>query len=172
MSTMINPARLEDYLLAGLPLLTALVGFDWTQVGLTGASGFLVGVAIASLAKALLSLGQNPTWRSWDDVLLFVFTLFGILAAALSANPNYILYGTVLGFIAKASNVFQNGFNIEDALLFVGAFLAAYGQYFGHPALASIGLLIGTIGKALPSLGSAPAPAPATPSTPTPVPPA
>ncbi len=80
------------------------------------------------------------------------------MATTLSSDPNYLAYGTAIGFIVKALGAFQKQDGdylnpTEDILLALGGILLAYGTGAGMPALVSIGSLISLVGKTIPSLG-------------------
>jgi hypothetical protein len=151
----------EDWILFLTPVLSAAAGFNFGGI-LPGTSGFLLGVVIASLAKSLIGLGQNPSFKgNYEDYLNLIITFLGLLATAITANQQFVIYGAVIGLIAKALPSMTGGVNLEDILLTIGAIIAGVGQASGYPTIASVGLLLAVIGKSLPSSAPAPAPAPA-----------
>jgi hypothetical protein len=141
----------EDWILFLTPLVTALAGTNLAQNLIPGASGLLVGTVIGVLAKTLIGIGQNFK-ANYEDILSFVITFVGLLGAALTGYPEFLIYGTILGLIAKALPSLANGLNAEDILLTLGAIIAGIGTALGLHNLSSVGLLLSVLGKSLPSL--------------------
>jgi hypothetical protein len=170
MSSVPNSKTVEDYAAYAVPIAVALAGFNWSTLIPGNNNPFLVGVAFGFLAKFLVGIQQNGI-KSWEDTIPTVSLTLGFLATSLAANPDYLAYGTVLGFVVKALGYFSDKTHpVEDALLAVGAFLTLYGTYAGKGEVQSAGVLLSLIGKTIPSLGSPSAPPPTvpTPSTPPP----
>jgi hypothetical protein len=163
------PKTVEDWLLFLIPIIGLLAGFNWGGL-IPGASGLIVGIAIGSLAKTLIGLGQTPHLSNWEDWFSLITTFLGFLGTAFSANPLFLVYGTIIGLLLKSLGFIKAGLNVEDIMLALGALIAGYGQLSGNPALLNAGLLIGIIGKTMPSLGTNGSPTTltvtATPATP------
>jgi hypothetical protein len=150
----VTPKTVEDWLLFLTPIIGGAAGLSWGGI-VPGASGFLVGVIFASLAKSLVGLGQNPHPSNWEDWLSFAITFLGFLGTAFSANPSYATYAVIIGLLVKALGIVKTGgLNIEDLALAAGAVIAGIGQYTGNPTLLNAGLMFGLVGKALPSIGT------------------
>jgi ABC-type xylose transport system permease subunit len=156
--------KLEDWILFLTPIIVGLAGSGLAQNLIPGVPGLLVGVVIGVLAKTLIGIGQNFK-ANYEDVLSFIITFIGLLGSALSGYPQFIVYGTVLGLIAKALPSLSNGLNPEDLLLTLGAIIAGIGASFGLHNLESVGLLLSVLGKSLPSLGSSAGIAQSVPAT-------
>lgn len=148
-----TPKTIEDWLLFLTPIVGALAGFNWGGF-IPGTSGFVVGVLVASLAKTLIGLGQNPHLSNWEDMISFALTFFGLLATAFSANPQFVIYGLIFGLLVKSLGFLSLGLTIEDIVLAIGALIAGYGEIAGIPVLVNLGLLLAIIGKAIPSIGT------------------
>ena len=166
MSTLTAPKTTEDWILFLTPIASAGAGFSWGGL-IPGASGFLVGAFVAALAKTLIGLGQNPHLSNWEDAIPAAILFLGFLGTSFSSNVDFLTWGTIAGFLVKALGFFKRGINIEDGLLAAGALIAGFGALTGHTGLLNAGLLIGIIGKSIPSIGSQ-----TTGGTPSPSPPA
>jgi hypothetical protein len=142
---------LEDWILLLSPVLSAGAGSSLNGI-LPGTSSFVLGVIIAALGKSLVSLGAEP--KSKEDWWLFVFTFFGILITALTGNSQYALAGTIIGFAGKSVGTLIHTVALEDILLLVGSGIAFYGILTGSTNTTNTGLLLLSMGKALPSLGT------------------
>jgi len=163
-SPVITSKNIEDILTWLVPIAVSLAGFNWSGI-LPGVNGFFAALAFGFLAKFLVGIQQNG-WSSWEDLVPTVILALAFITEALSANPNYLYYGTVIGFVVKALGYFSDKTHpIEDIFLALGAFLVLYGTARGDAigsTLASVGALIALIGKSIPSI--------AIPGTPTPAP--
>ena len=153
----LSSATVEDWILVLLPILSGPTGSAIINLtGLVpGVGGFLLSVVLASLAKSAIGIGQDK--KSYEDWLMLLINFVGLVGAGLSANSEFALVGVILGFAAKALYSLQNGLNAEDAFLAVGAFLALLGAIIPGTqgaAVTNIGLLIGIVLKALPSIGT------------------
>lgn len=148
-----QPKTAEDWILFLTPIIAALAGFNWGGI-IPGASGFIVGVFIGALAKTLIGLGQNPHFQNYEDFVAAAILFLGFLATAFSANPQFLTWGTILGLVVKALGFLQSGLNVEDVFLAIGALIAGYGAISGNAQLTNAGLLLGLIGKAMPSIGT------------------
>ncbi len=157
--TIFSSQKIEDLLLLSAPFIIALANSNIVQV-VPNNLGFVLGVAVASIAKAVAGLQKSAS--SYEDLLAFVITATGVAGTLLTANADFIVFGTILGFIAKALPSMAGGLNPEDGLLTIGAVLAAIGAFYTIPALSDFGFLLGAWGKAIPSLAiPAPVPTPA-----------
>lgn len=149
--------KIEDYLLSLLPLITALAGFQWGGI-IPGTTGFLVGVFLGAFAKFLIGLSQDPTIKNWEDLVPLIVITLGFISTTLSANPQFLEVGTIIGFIVKALGYFTAGGTstlVEDAFLIIGAFLMLYGAFIGNPQVVDAGALLGIIGKSFPGIAGA-----------------
>jgi len=135
-----------------VPIVSALAGFEWHGL-IPGAAGFVVGVAVASLAKTLIGLGQRP-YNNWEDWISFVVTLLGFLGTGLSANPAFLTDATIIGLFVKALGFLQTGLTVEDIILAIGSLLAGYGAFIGNMEIVNAGLLLSIVGKSIPSIGT------------------
>ena len=158
---------LEDWILLLSPVLSAGAGSNLSGI-LPGTSAFALGVVIAALGKSLVSLGADPKCR--EDWWLFAFTFFGILLTSYTGNSQYALGGTIIGFAGKSLGTLIHTRTLEDILLLIGSGIAFIGLLSGNTNTTNSGLLLLSMGKALPSLGtngSPPSwPGPAHPSKP------
>lgn len=145
------PPTLEDWILLLSPVLSASAGSSLTGI-LPGTSAFVLGVIIAGLGKSLVSLGADP--KSKEDWWLFGFTFLGILVTGLTGNSQYALGGTIIGFAGKSIGTLIHTVALEDILLLVGSIIAFYGILGGNTNATNTGLLLLSMGKALPSLGT------------------
>lgn len=168
--------EIEDILPYAIPVVVALAGFNWSSLIPGDNNAILTGVAFGFLAKFLIGIQTNGL-SSWEDWIPTLTISLGFLATSLSANPQYLAYGTIVGFVVKALGYFSDTSHpVEDLMLAVGAFLMLYGQYTNNQELVGAGSLLALVGKTAPSLGtSAPMPAmakkaPALPPTPSPAP--
>ena len=149
-------SKIEDYLLYIIPVAVALAGFNWANLIPGDPNGFFTAIVFGFLAKLLIGVQQNG-FGSWEDVIPTLVIVLGFLSTALSANPVYLSYGTVIGFVVKALGYFSDSTHpVEDLLLAVGAFLALYGVYTGNPTIQNAGALLALVGKTVPSLGTSP----------------
>jgi hypothetical protein len=151
-TSVLTSATLEDWLLFLVPLVTTAAGLNWSGL-VPGLPGFLIGVIVGALAKALVGIAQSPT-KNYEDYLLFFITLAGALAAGLENNASLAVYGTVIGLIAKALPSLVQGINVEDVLMLVSVFFAGIAQYAGNMQIAAFALLVGVLAKSIPSLGT------------------
>jgi hypothetical protein len=152
----ISASTIEDY----IPLVTLIISAaDNAQLStiVPGVPGFLLGVFIGGLSKALIGIaqsiqaGQKPTP---EDILQAVITFLGAAGTLLSANPQFLIYGTVFGWLVKSLGFLQSGFNVEDGLLAAASLLTLAGTYFGVPAALAVGSFLMVISKTLPSIGT------------------
>jgi len=152
LGSIFNAKTLEDWLPWFISVTVALAGFRWSSL-IPGTNSILVAAAFGFLAKFLTGIAQNG-WDAWEDWVPTLIISLGFLGTALESSPDYVVAGTVIGFLVKALGSFQTPSStwIEDAMLAVGAFLIAYGQYANYPTLVSIGALIALIGKTVPSI--------------------
>jgi hypothetical protein len=158
-------STLEDWLPYLVPIFVAFAGFNWATLIPGNNNPVLVAAAFGFLAKFLYGLQQtlssNPAPTNttlWEDIAGSIGVGLGVITTVLTADPDYLIAGTVIGFVAKALGYFQTGNLAEDLLLAVGAFLIAYGGWTGNAEIVSAGSLIAVVGKTAPSLGAALAP--------------
>lgn len=142
---------LEDWILFLGPLLSAGAGTSLSGI-ISGTNGFLLGIVIAALGKSLLGLSFQT--KSLEDWLLFISTFLGLVATALTANSQFVLYGTIIGFAAKSIPSLVKVKNVEDVFLLIGSIIAFLGVTFGNTNVENTGLLLLTMGKALPSIAT------------------
>ena len=152
-SDVLTSYTVQDWILFLAPVLSASQGLNLPGL-IPGTTGFLISVVIAALAKSVSGLGQDHSIKNYEDWLQFIITLVGLIGTGLTASPQFVLYGTIIGFIAKSLPSLKNGFNVEDVLLFLGSLLSLYGTYTGGTAIANVGLLISTVGKSIPSIAN------------------
>jgi hypothetical protein len=152
-TTTISSLPLEDLLTYGIPIAVALASFSWSSLIPGDDNAFFTAIAFGFLAKFLVGLQQNG-WSDWEDLVPTITLSLGFLATTLSANPQFLEYGTIIGFIVKALGMFASGYNLEDLLLAIGAFLALYGAYVGNQEIVSAGALFALVGKSIPSLAT------------------
>jgi len=155
------PKTTEDWILFITPLIGGLAGLDWGGL-VPGVSGFLLGLTIASMSKTLIGLGQNFHPSNYEDLLSFISTFLGFLGTGFTANPQFVTWGLIIGFLVKALGIVQTGLNIEDVILAIGTVVAGIAQVTGNTHLVTAGLLLAVIGKALPSIGTNGSPSVAT----------
>ena len=152
----ISAKTLEDY----IPLLAILLGAaENAQLStiVPGVPGYFLGVFIGAVAKALIGIGQSVQAGETpapEDILLAILTFLGAAGTAFSSNPDYLLYGTVFGWLGKSLGVFQSGFNLEDLLLALSSILALAGMYFSYADAVTLGSFLMILSKTLPSIGS------------------
>jgi hypothetical protein len=156
--------QLEDALPYIIPIVVALAGYNWSSLLPGDNNAFLTGVAFGFLAKFLIGIQQNGI-SSWEDTVPTIILVLSFLSTALSSNPQYLEYGVPIGFIVKALGALQSGYNIEDLILALSAFMMLYGAYISNAELVSVGALLALIGKTVPSMTTTtPTPAPVTPT--------
>lgn len=156
-------SKFEDFLPYLIPLFASFAGFNWSAL-LSNSNPYVVAIAFGFMAKLLYGIQQNGL-KNWEDVIPTLIIGLGFLVTMFNSNPNYLAYGTVLGFIVKALATFQansaSGY-LEDGILSLGGLLIAYGTYSGNVEIASMGALFSLVGKTVPSFAS-------TPSIPSPI---
>jgi len=156
---LITTQTIEDWLTWFIPIAVSLAGFNWASLVPGTNNPFLIAVAFGFAAKFLTGLVQNG-WKSWEDLIPTITISLGFLVTVFSANPQYLAYGTAIGFIVKALGVFQKqsdgtyGNIVEDVLLFVGGLLISWGTAVGNQEIAAAGALLSLVGKTAPSIGA------------------
>ena len=152
----ISAKTIEDY----IPLLVlALSAADNAQLStlVPGIPGYFIGVFVGALAKSLIGIGQAiqaGQTPAFEDILQAALTFLGAAGTAFSANPQYLLYGTIAGWLGKSLGMFQSGLNIEDALLAASSLLTLAGAYFSVTDATTLGSFLMVLSKSLPSIGS------------------